>query len=77
MPRGSTHRGEAVLVFAGVPLITEQIHNHFCQQLIVCQGNSAVPGNISGEIPTAHKVIGCDSGSEKSETFGGIKGNLG
>lgn len=42
------------------------INNHFCQQLIVCQGNSTVSGNISGEIPATHKIIGikvCDSGN--------------
>lgn len=51
-------------------------NNHVCQQLIVCQGNLTVSGNISGEIPATHQISvikGCDSGSEKSETFGGIK----
>lgn len=56
-----THRGEVVLVFAEVSLIIEHVGSPlimaFVNSSLCAKGNLTVFGNISGEIPAAHKII--------------------
>jgi len=69
--RLKNQRGEVVFVFADIaPDNTVKdsaqfsIINLFCNQLVVCQVNLTVFGNISGKIPATQKIIVvnlCDS----------------